>query len=146
VEFTLLSRYKNMAFFKVLRSPSVERSIPIRSRVKSSMKFIAMLSTSIEFRLFPRNWWHDYLLTLEMGWGQKVLTRVGSGNILTAWVGSAFSRSRNFSSKNLIFQFFSCQVIKNLFRLGQKIPWSEPGWSIIYCRSETCLGQVRAHF
>jgi len=39
MEFPLLLRYENIAFFKVLRNSFVEKSIPIQLREKSSMNF-----------------------------------------------------------------------------------------------------------
>jgi len=71
------------------------------------------------------------------GWGSKFF--------YPGWVKSFFCftgqvRSAAATSGSQFFKF-SLQVKKNLLRLGQKIHCSNPGWSLIHCRSEVCSGQ-----
>jgi len=74
---------------------------------------------------------------------------LGSGRVLSAIFGLGMDLE-NFPLKRQIFQFLALQVKQNFIGLGRKVPGSEPGRPLIYCRSKVCLGQVgsgrvRAH-
>jgi len=69
--------------------------------------------------------------------GQKILTRVGSGQpiMVGVWI-------QKISPKNLkYFNFFPLRVKKNLLGLGEKVPVSNAGRPLIYCGSKVSSGQ-----
>jgi len=74
-----------------------------------------------------------------MGTGQKFLTWVGSTFCGSGWIGSAiYGLGLEFSLKISNFHFFP-------FGSGQKVPGSNAGRSLFYCRSKLSSGWVRAH-
>jgi len=79
-----------------------------------------------------------------MGSGQKFLTRVRSDQFLVArvwlgWVSHLWFGFGKFPLKMSIF--FPLGQKKNLVGLGQKVPGSKAGGSLIYCGSKVCSVQ-----
>jgi len=90
-----------------------------------------------------------------MGPGQKILTRVGSGQFFVARVGPVrvshllfgfeFGKFPIKMSNFSIFFPSDQKKQKNIFGSGQKVPGSKASRPLICCGSKVSLGQVRAH-
>jgi len=58
------------------------------------------------------------------------------------WFGFKLGK---FPLKMSNFTIFYHLVKKNLFGLGQKVPWSKAGWPLIYCGSKVSSGQFKSN-
>jgi len=75
-----------------------------------------------------------------MGLCQFLAAQFGSGQQSMVWVWVW-----KISPKNVNFFNFLLFASKNLFGLGQKVPWSKAGRPLIYCGSKVCSGLFRAY-
>jgi len=78
---------------------------------------------------------------------QKILNRVGSGQIFVARVGLGqpflvLYGFGKFLLKMAIFSIFCLAGQKNVIGSGRKVPGSQPGRPFIYCGSKVCSGRV----
>jgi len=71
----------------------------------------------------------------DPGWVGSIFCGLG-------WVGSASFGFGKIPLKMSNFSILSLRVKKNLFGLGQKVPWSKAGQALIYCRSKVSSGRV----
>jgi len=81
-----------------------------------------------------------------MGPGQKsFVARVRLVQVGSAIFGLGLVLE-NFALTSQIFQFFALWVKKISLGLGQKVPGSKPGWSLIYCGSKVCVGRAYLYY
>jgi len=64
---------------------------------------------------------------------------LGLGRVSHLWFGYGFG---NFPLKIPNFSIFCTSGKKNVIWSGRKVPGSEPGKPLIYCRSKVCSDQV----